>query len=314
MRKAFTLIELLVVVAIIAILISILVPALGRARAQAKQVVCGTNLRNVVQATLQYAGENRDLHCAVWNNEALRFRAVFGNLNYLLPSYTINAGTGEPQSGGAYWATHLDKYLGVYVDPRYFTPSIGIGSLTKLPGWENTRCPEARYTLRAFRRKSGTAGNPNGAESAFFNHDPYTLYSTYCFNGVAPGFDSIPDKGLVSLFQKSASGKRVPGRITDIKYAAQMILAQDGSEVMLDGNGDTLVQFDQWNNDSEMTADERKDWVREYFRHPGGCEVVWVDGHVSNVPRTLAQERRKELYRTYNTDRGVPLPWYTAPY
>jgi prepilin-type N-terminal cleavage/methylation domain-containing protein len=59
-RTAFTLIELLVVVAIIALLISILLPSLGRARTLAKRTVCLTNLRQVGIATRAYAGANND--------------------------------------------------------------------------------------------------------------------------------------------------------------------------------------------------------------------------------------------------------------
>jgi len=56
--KGFTLIELLVVVAIIALLISILLPSLSRARAQARQLVCMTQLRSMGNAARLYAEDN----------------------------------------------------------------------------------------------------------------------------------------------------------------------------------------------------------------------------------------------------------------
>ncbi len=57
---AFTLIELLVVVAILAVLLSLLLPALGRANQQARSALCKTNLAGLARANELYAGENAD--------------------------------------------------------------------------------------------------------------------------------------------------------------------------------------------------------------------------------------------------------------
>jgi prepilin-type processing-associated H-X9-DG protein/prepilin-type N-terminal cleavage/methylation domain-containing protein len=57
-KKAFTLVELLVVIATIALLLSILMPALAAARAQGEAVVCKSNIRQLVLANIGYSNEN----------------------------------------------------------------------------------------------------------------------------------------------------------------------------------------------------------------------------------------------------------------
>ncbi len=66
-RIAFTLVELLVVIGIIAVLIGILLPALGKARRSGKSASCISNIRQLVMAEMQYVNENKGRFSPYYN-------------------------------------------------------------------------------------------------------------------------------------------------------------------------------------------------------------------------------------------------------
>ncbi len=282
---AFTLIELLVVIAIIALLIGILLPALGRARDTARGLVCQTNIRQIATATMVYAADFKG-----------RFPPVIGGPQVI-----------DPENGKRNMVWHDVNRIGRYLPQTDFrnvtfdnieNPTVGGGVFS---------CPNHPDGARSYSMNywAASAGEfiPNFQTGTIRPVKPGQRPGVPTFQMGNAFDDSGNLAGQTILFTEAWANWRsqTPSDVGDTTWFTS---ASVGGQFMpgrrfgggLGVNSD--VWFGNWRSSPsapELGTDTQvlpKSYI-PYYRHPrrnaetkavsGSAQIAFLDGHVSNV-------------------------------
>ncbi len=137
----FTLVELLVVIGIIALLISVLLPVLVKARESANRIICAANLRTLGQVCFAFAGANKDFVPAAWGygqDGGLGYNAV--SLPVIL---NYNANNSNDRDTWRRFGTPYQEFLKYAPSPKGpDMVNLTGGAQPKLANW--LVCPDAQ--------------------------------------------------------------------------------------------------------------------------------------------------------------------------
>jgi len=182
--KAFTLVELLVVIAIIALLISILAPALSMTRDLAKQLQCMTNLHSIARGISVYAQASRDW---VPTFVAKNGQVVPQSVRYFMLAYVYNDGDLVPANLGHLHAQgiieHPETFYCPY--PRY---RLGHSSANEYPQ------PWGQYALGTYYKFEGP-----GAICTSYSYNPHLELNESPLRVKYRKTEEFPPKAIVTM-------------------------------------------------------------------------------------------------------------------
>lgn len=267
-HAGFTLIEVLVVVAIIALLISVLLPSLHKAREQTKAVICKTRLGQLFRAHTFYAADDKKgvfPHWAWWLWDAAGKDEAKTTNGWQKPADVYAKTGGIRSSDSRVWVTYGDIYKYIKDKEVYF-------------------CASDSKT----RPQSGSIGSGQGGNGSYPIHSFVRLLDPHWYmqqridnqpvvnNTTLQAGDFInPDKLKPGVFKgKSRSGSDL-GQFFSIPQRVVMMIEED------QGLGDYVKPNSIALNDGHSSVVYWEDYISA--RHEKRGNVIYFDGHAEFV-------------------------------
>ena len=212
-RRGFTLVELLVVIGIIALLISILLPSLSRAREQASKVKCLSNLRQIGLAVIMYTNENKGYFPAAARGDLPHAEdfIYWQSSSANAAATTKRQGTEVPGGGGA-------------VIPTTAQQDQNLGALVKYMGTQFTAGP-------------WTCPSDSSATSRVSNGSTFRYPYSYTMNYVLSCYISTDDAAAYAYMNSTTP------KMARILHSSEVIMMQEESALTIDDGSTILVGF-----------------------------------------------------------------------
>ncbi len=278
-RPGFTLIELLVVISIIALLIGILLPALGAARDTARRMQCGTNIRSMIQASLVLAEEETN-RVPFPNADSITGE----NIAHLFPLW-VQPGklTDDGLIGSNFKAAVCPSTQNrIQTDPNVpFTRADGRTGPFIGPGFD--KVPGRDISYRPFRDLYTNAGNGSTDSTGGHSYDLFAWaefgqYKNYTLNQT----DSFSFKYLFTNFGVAAP------TIPEARIKNDIWVRDPSSNTLIteSDSGGLFGIADQDTTGATLRFDN----------HPNlGANFGFMDGHV-----TFVSDEREQIETTLN--------------